>query len=326
MLQPSSLGVLALIVLILVSVWGYLAFRRDLSASRQRLRGTSRVIDTACGPIEYAETGSGIPLLIVHGAGGGFDQGMELGRPLADQGFRVIAMSRFGYLGTPLPADASPAAQAAAHAALLDALGLPRAAILGGSAGAPSAMQFAIRHPGCAALVLLVPLAYKPPEAAPSAPVLSPWAEKLLAAIVGSNAAYWIAARFARNMVIKRVLATPPQVVRFATPAERARVSRIVDGIMPISSRAQGLLNDARMAASLTRYELERIKAPTLVFSLRDDLYGTFASAAYTTWTIPGARFVGYDSGGHVWVGHNEEMIAETALFLKSHSRLSTAP
>lgn len=120
-------------------------------------------------------------------------------------------------------------------------------------------------------------------------------------------------------MVVKRVLATPPQVARFATPAERARVS--VDGIMPISSRAQGLLNDARMAASLTRYQLERIKAPTLIFSLHDDLYGTFANAAYTAGEIPGARFVGYDSGGHVWVGHNEEMIAETALFLKSHSR-----
>ena len=59
---------------------------------------------------------------------------------------------------------------------------------------------------------------------------------------------------------------------------------------MPISSRAQGLLNDAGMAATLTRYQLERIKAPTLVFSLRDDLYGTFAGAAYTTSGNPGGQ------------------------------------
>ena len=34
------------------------------------------------------------------------------------------APSRFGYLRTPLPSDASPAAQADAHSCLLDALGL----------------------------------------------------------------------------------------------------------------------------------------------------------------------------------------------------------
>ena len=43
---------------------------------------------------------------MVHGAGGGFDQGLELG-DFARAGFRVIAVSRFGYLGTPLPADAA---------------------------------------------------------------------------------------------------------------------------------------------------------------------------------------------------------------------------
>ena len=36
--------------------------------------------------------------------GGGFDQGLEIMAPLAASGFRLIAVSRFGYLGTPLPA------------------------------------------------------------------------------------------------------------------------------------------------------------------------------------------------------------------------------
>jgi hypothetical protein len=45
-------------------------------------------------------------------------------------------MSRFGYLRTPLPKDAAPAAQADAHACLLDALHLSRVPILGISAGA----------------------------------------------------------------------------------------------------------------------------------------------------------------------------------------------
>lgn len=71
------------------------------------------------------------PLLMIHGSGGGHDQGMAFARPFSSEGMRVIAVSRFGYLGAPLPADASPAAQADANICLLDALGVDRAAVIG---------------------------------------------------------------------------------------------------------------------------------------------------------------------------------------------------
>ena len=71
-------------------------------------------------------------MLAIHGSGGGYDQGI-----------RVIAMSRFGYLRTPMHTDASAAAQADAHACLLDVLGIRQAAVMGGSAGAPSVLQMA---------------------------------------------------------------------------------------------------------------------------------------------------------------------------------------
>ena len=83
---------------------------------------------------------------MVHGSGGGYDQGLDFGEPLASKGLRIIAVSRFGYLGTPLPADASAAAQADAYACLLDALKIRRAPVIGASAGAPSAMQFALHR------------------------------------------------------------------------------------------------------------------------------------------------------------------------------------
>ncbi len=79
---------------------------------------------TRCGPIEVQQAGHGEPLLIIHGSGGGHDQGMAWAQPLVQQGLRVIAPSRFGYLRTPRPAAASPEAQADAHACLLDALAI----------------------------------------------------------------------------------------------------------------------------------------------------------------------------------------------------------
>ena len=45
---------------------------------------------------------------------------------------------------------------------------------------------------------------------------------------------------------------------------------------------------------------------------------GTYASAQYTAQHIPGARFVGYDRGGHVWLGHHREIIDETVGFVLS--------
>jgi len=317
----SSLGAsLAGLLIVAAVVAGsiYASYRRDLRAKLRRLKGASVVAQTACGPIEYAEAGSGASLLISHGAGGGFDQGMEFGgASLALRGFYVVAMSRFGYLRTPMPRDASPSAQADAHAALLDALGITRTAILGVSAGASSAIQFAIRHPHrCSAVVLLVPIAFKPPDVAASAPKLSGFATKLLLMIVGSNAKYWLASRFARDLVVKLVLATPPKVVHAASKFEQTRVARLLDGMMPINERAAGIINDARVSSAPERYGLEQIEVPTLVVSVRDDLYGTYAAAAYTAAQLPHARFVGYDTGGHVWVGHDNDVLAQVVRFL----------
>src|SRR5689334_18478261 len=143
------------------------AYERDVGAARRRVSTGSLVAETRCGPIEYAERGQGPPVLVVHGAGGGFDQGLALGGRLIDHGYRVIAPSRFGYLRTPLPADASAQAQADAHACLLEALGVDRAAVFGVSAGGPSTIELCLRHPDrCSAMILLVPLAYPPKASA----------------------------------------------------------------------------------------------------------------------------------------------------------------
>ena len=98
--------------------------------------------------------------------------------------------------------------------------------------------------------------------------------------------------------------------------AERARVSEILANILPVSARRVGLLNDAAVIGSLERYELERIAAPSLLISFEDDLFGTYENARYTAAAIPAARFIGYPSGGHVWVGHQADVLSELARFL----------
>ncbi len=190
MKEPLPVSVPAVIfsVVLIAAVLIWWRFDQDIKLATARATQGSVLAATRCGPIEYQERGTGVPLLMVHGSGGGHDQGMAFAGSLAQRGIRVIAVSRFGYLRTPMPLDASPAAQADAHMCLLDALGIRLAAVLGGSAGGPSAMQMAIRHPDrVSALVLLVPLAYKPGVVADSAPPLPPLVEKVLMQLIGSD-------------------------------------------------------------------------------------------------------------------------------------------
>ena len=311
--------------------FGYARFAGDLQRATQRVAHGSRMAATACGPIEYAEMGEGPAVLIVHGAGGGFDQGLEFGGELARRGFRVVAMSRFGYLRTPLPSDATPPAQADAHACLLDALGILRAAVVGVSAGAPSSLQFAIRHPErTSALFLLVPLAYRPDSAPTETPPgdsrrSGTLARFMLQRAVSSDLLYWLTLRLAPGLVARTVLGTPPAALAQASREEQERAALMMEHIMPLGLRQAGLLNEARVAQGLAPYPLEKISAPTLVISMGDDLYGTFESARYTASQIRGARFIGYERGGHVALGHHRAILDELDAFLSGAANTAAA-
>jgi 2-hydroxy-6-oxonona-2,4-dienedioate hydrolase len=293
-------------------------FTRDLALAVDRTAQGSVVIATRCGPIEYQEAGQGVPLLMIHGSGGGHDQGMAFARAFTQHGIRVIAMSRFGYLRTPRPADASPEAQADAHACLLDALGIDKAAVTGASAGAPSALLTAIRHPDrVIALVLVVPIAYKPRTVAESAPPLSDRFDALLMHLLGSDFLFWAGLHVARDQVIRYVLATPPELVAAASAEERARVDAMAESILPVSTRAAGLRDDTGLGKRLGPYPLASVRAPTLVISARDDGFGTYAGAEYTASQIAGAKFLGFETGGHLCVGHDDEVRAQIVELIK---------
>jgi pimeloyl-ACP methyl ester carboxylesterase len=299
-------------------VW--FSYRHDLEMARIHSASGSKIVNTPCGTIEYADVGTGPAILAIHGAGGGFDQSLDLAQDVLGPGFRVIAPSRFGYLRTPLPADASPAAQADAHACLLDELKLQKVAVIGGSMGAPSAVQLCLRYPErCSALILLFPIAFAPHPANEPAPQPSAMAKFLMDTTLRSDFAFWVTTKVARDAMMKTILATPPTDFRNATPEEQARVLATLRNILPISKREKGLRNDAAVAPSVPRYNLEGITAPTLVISAEDDLFGTFERGRYTADHIPGARFVGYPTGGHLLVGHRGAVRSEVTAFVKLH-------
>jgi len=285
------------------------AYRRDLKEHRDRVAQGRLGAQTSRGLIEYAVLGSGAPAFVIHGAGGGYDQGLFLGGSFP--GFQVIAPSRFGYLGTPTPPDISPAAQADAHAALLDYLGIDTAVVAGASAGAPSAVELALRHPGrVRALILIVPRGYAPGRPADAPPTH----EGVLRVVLsGADFAYWAALRIARSKVVQ-FLGVPPEVDARAEPAERARVTAVMRNVLPLSMRIEGIRNDS--AITLGPLPLERVQVPTLVITARDDLFDTLPAAKHLAERIHGAKLMELNSGGHLLVGRQAEVDAAIAKFL----------
>ena len=90
-----AIGLLVLAVPMAWLAWG---FARDMRAHEQRIGSGNRLLDTASGAVEVAEAGKidDPPLLVIHGSGGGFDQGLTLGSDYAARSYRVIVPSRFG--------------------------------------------------------------------------------------------------------------------------------------------------------------------------------------------------------------------------------------
>ena len=103
-------------------------------------------IKTSKGLVEYAMVGEGPLVLISHGGPGGYDQALVIGELFRKNGFKVLAPSRPGHLGTPVASGKTAEAQGDLHAALMDALGIDSAIVVGVSGGGPSAYQIAERH------------------------------------------------------------------------------------------------------------------------------------------------------------------------------------
>jgi pimeloyl-ACP methyl ester carboxylesterase len=295
------------------------AFRSDMQAARARLAAQSRLVETACGPVEVAESGSGPPVLVVHGTGGGFDQGMMAGNGAFGNDYRVIAPSKFGYLRSPMPADASHAAQADTLAALLDALEVPRAVVMAVSAGAQPATHLALRHPErVQALVLISPALHLPPK--PGVPPESGPPGFVLDYVLASNFIVWVIAHLVPNLLV-RVAGVPPSLVGQVTPQLR---KELADGFFPASARHVGLAHDIRTTTPVAPdLPIEQLRMPVMLIGTADDPYKTGDVVRYSAGRLPTAKALILESGGHMLIGQQDRIRQEVQEFL---GRLSRSP
>lgn len=274
-------------------------YRRDLTAALDRLAHPPvpvERLDLPWGAVEYARYGSGAPVLVLHGSGGGWDQGVDWAQRRLGERHDVVAVSRFGYLGSTLPPEATTSAQADAYASLLDELGLDQVDVAAMSAGSMTALRFAVEHPDrVRRLVLESPMlpTRKPVRLPPAG------AFRFLAA---AQPVLWL---LTRSAVISRLAAGVPRAQ--LDDAARAELAEINATTFPVRPRLEGMVFDRAVAApELYRDDLpvERIIAPTLVVNAADAVLTPHDDAEAFVRRLPEARLLDVPTGGHVLVGN----------------------
>lgn len=281
----------------------------------------ARVLETAKGPVEYAERGQGPPLLCIHGGPGGYDQGLGLGEFFRVNGFKTIAPSRPGYLGTPLASGRTPEEQADALAALLDALNIRKVPVIGASAGGPPSYLLAARYPdkvSCLLEIDSVCLSYQPG--------VSPLEEKLYL----SKAGIWLLHFFLDHFpeaTVKSFLRTESTLDRHEI-AQRAKhilqdqtrfeFLRFLIATMSerLSERQAGVDNDLAQLAAITQLSIASIACPTLIIHGTADKDVPPRHAEYAKAAITGSELYWVEGGSHVgfWVADDAPAAQEYAL------------
>ncbi len=302
----AGIGAAALTALIAI------AAERAVTERKASLASVSQQVETRHGTLQYAAWGAGPPVIVLHGAGGGFDQGRLLAQAVGGKGLRWIAISRFGYLGSDLPEDTSTRAQAETISDLVHALGLKRVSILAMSGGVPPALKFAELYPERTdKMALLSSAPFTPFRGEVENRPLPSW---IYSRLLGTDAVYWLLTKVARNQLMAAFDARPEFRENLAVE-EVGFVDDLIDGFLPGSVRLAGMANESAAVDAAAKYDLAAITAPVLVFHARDDAMNPFAIAGMLEQGLPNARLTAFDAGGHLLLGHHGAIARELACF-----------
>lgn len=291
LLRWSALGLAAAVAAVVI------LYVRDLARARERVSGRSTVIPSPYGDIEYTEHGSGSPVLVIHGSGGGYDQGELIAEAVLAGPFRVITPSRFGYLRSTYAAGATFDEQAHAYAHLLDRLGIEKAAVVAMSHGGPSALLFAALHPERVTSLTLLSAGVASSTSADQAEANQKG--NLLTTVFRHDPLYWGVTTAFRTQFMT-LMGANDAVISSLTADQRRLANQVIDFMNPVSRRTAGVVFDN--GAAMPNERIAAIRAPTLIVHASDDALQLFHNAEFAASRIPGARMARFERGGHLLI------------------------
>lgn len=281
-----------------------------------RLRSESRILDTKYGKMEYAMNGNGIPVLLVHGAGGGFDQGLWLGEICLNGDYQFIAPSRFGYLNSEAPDNFSAKHQAEQYQFLLDHLGIEKVIVIGVSAGGPSSMQFAYNFPERVDKLVLLSAVSMPPTPNDKAPVFI----HIIQIIQKSDFGYWLFTKAFRSQMLS-LLGIPVANYKKFNPIQKQLAEELLQVMHPMSLRYKGTIIDGQIIQNFI--VPDNIVVPTLIIHAKNDGLVSYSHAEHAHQNIKDSKIILYEEGGHGIISALEDARINIDKFLRNQNQLN---
>lgn len=223
----------------------------------------------------------------------------------------IIAVSRFGYLNTPLGKEPTEDHQAALYKALLDKLEIDKADVVAVSDGGPSALKFCIKYPErVKSLTMMCAKSKTPPELTAAQAIV-------FGTIFDNDFLFWMVTEYIQSDLLN-ILGVSKEVQQKMTPDEMKMAKEFFEIMNPISLRKEGIFNANIQFKELSPedYPIWEIKAPTLVIHAEDDTLQPFYYATYTHEKIRNSELLSFKEGGHMFFSHHQEIREEIKRFL----------
>lgn len=284
MITKIILILLLLIILLYFIIQGLRCIILNKRCLSRLNKYNPKFIKLSYGNMTYVDKGQGITILSVHGIFGGYDQAYDICEELSNN-YRIIAPSRFGYLGSDTCISNNPIEQAKAFVELLDLLQIHKVFVLGTSAGGSVAIRFALNYPERTLGLILyssaMPLVFKPKNVLKYAGPPKPFCSNYLMFLI--------------SPLFKPIMGMP---------------SSTIYTMMPINKRKQGVIIDSSitnldMANNYDEYVIEDIKCPTLIFHAKDDRLASYKDVLNVYNRFKSVTFISFDNGGHLIEGHS---------------------
>jgi pimeloyl-ACP methyl ester carboxylesterase len=267
----------------------------DMNQAYGRVSGKSTVIPSPYGDIEFTQGGSGPDVLVIHGSGGGYDQGELIVQAALGDQFHWITPSRFGYLRSTFNENATFDDQAHAYAYLLDQLGIEKVAVVVLSHGGPSALLFAALYPERVSSLTLISSGVA--SSSTQDQVQANEKGGMWVTIFKYDPLYWAITKLFKSQLME-LMGANAAVIANLTTGQRELVGQVIDYMNPVSLRSDGAAFDNR--AAMPNERIAAIQAPTLILHATDDTLQLYHNAEFAASTIPGAELVSFGRGGHL--------------------------
>jgi len=270
----------------------------------------SKVIEVPQGKVEYfltEEENKDKPVIMCsHGGIGGVDQARLMLDWVDQTAYRILSVSRPGYLLTPLESGKSIEQQADLFAQLLDALKIEKACIVAASAGGPPAYQFAIKYPqklwGLVAIDSVSGFYDMPETVGPIAAMFftSHFGQNMLK-FIGDKRPDW----FINELLKSEGYFTKEQMKSHAEYVlNDERLVQFLKAFMfcmnPYNLRKPGTENDMEIYKQLTHMEVEKIDVPALIIHGTHDADVKFYDGVYAYENIKNAKKYWIEEGSHL--------------------------